>query len=133
MVRVTEGLEQALFKQFFAVWNEVDPALIQLAVQKSGVAGSYCLVLSIVFSLGVINIPLVSLFDYVHRRTITLTVCSLLNLMPIVSYVKYHYVPAIYIMYLSDYCRFLPCTCGWERRGESGGVRRWRASEYRIN
>ncbi len=85
-MRVTEGLEQAIFKQFFAVWNEVDPALIQLAVQKSGVAGSYCLVLSIVFSLGVINIPLVFLFDYVHRRTITLPVCSLSNLTPTVSY-----------------------------------------------
>ncbi len=21
-------------------------------------------------------------------------------------------------MYLSDFCRFLLCTCGWERRGE---------------
>ncbi len=51
MVRVTEGLEQAIFKQFFAVWNEVDPALIQLAVQKSGVAGSNYLALSLVFSL----------------------------------------------------------------------------------
>ncbi len=23
-------------------------------------------------------------------------------------------------MYLSDFCRFLLCTCGWERRGERG-------------
>ena len=32
------------------------------------------------------------------------------------------YVPASYIMYLSDFCRFLLCTCGWERGGarESG-------------
>ncbi len=30
------------------------------------------------------------------------------------------YVPASYIMYLSDFCRFLLCTCGWERRGERG-------------
>ena len=28
------------------------------------------------------------------------------------------YVPASYIMYLSDFCRFLLCTCEWERRGE---------------
>jgi hypothetical protein len=27
------------------------------------------------------------------------------------------YVPASYIMYLSDFCRFLLCTCEWERRG----------------
>jgi hypothetical protein len=51
VVRVTEGLEQAIFKQFFAVWNDVDPALIQLAVQKSGVAGSNFLVHSLVYSL----------------------------------------------------------------------------------
>ncbi len=30
------------------------------------------------------------------------------------------YVPASYILYLSDFCRFLLCTCGWERRGEKG-------------
>ncbi len=30
------------------------------------------------------------------------------------------YVPASYIMYLSDFCRFLLCTCRWERRGERG-------------
>jgi hypothetical protein len=30
------------------------------------------------------------------------------------------YVPASYIMYLSDFYRFLPCTCGWERREERG-------------
>jgi hypothetical protein len=30
----------------------------------------------------------------------------------------YVYVPASYIMYLSDFCRFLLCTCEWERRGE---------------
>ncbi len=30
------------------------------------------------------------------------------------------YVPASYILYLSDFCRFLLCTCGWERRGERG-------------
>jgi hypothetical protein len=30
------------------------------------------------------------------------------------------YVPASYIMYLSDFCRFLLCTCGWEKRGERG-------------
>jgi hypothetical protein len=24
-------------------------------------------------------------------------------------------------MYLSDFCRFLLCTCGWERRGEREG------------
>jgi hypothetical protein len=29
-----------------------------------------------------------------------------------------YYVPASYILYLSDFCRFLLCTCGWERRGE---------------
>jgi hypothetical protein len=23
-------------------------------------------------------------------------------------------------MYLTDICRFLLCTCGWERRGERG-------------
>ncbi len=28
------------------------------------------------------------------------------------------YVPASYILYLSDFCRFLLCTCEWERRGE---------------
>jgi hypothetical protein len=28
------------------------------------------------------------------------------------------YVPASYIMYLSDFCRFLLCTCEWERSGE---------------
>ncbi len=33
------------------------------------------------------------------------------------------YVPASYILYLSDFCRFLLCTCG-ERRGERGGWRR---------
>jgi hypothetical protein len=33
-------------------------------------------------------------------------------------YVSYFYVPASYIMYLSDFCRFLLCTCEWERRGE---------------
>ncbi len=27
-------------------------------------------------------------------------------------------------MYLSDFCRFLLCTCGWERRGERKGERR---------
>jgi hypothetical protein len=27
------------------------------------------------------------------------------------------FVPASYILYLSDFCRFLLCTCGWERRG----------------
>ncbi len=27
---------------------------------------------------------------------------------------------ASYIMYLSDFCRFLLCICGWERRGERG-------------
>ncbi len=27
------------------------------------------------------------------------------------------YVPASYILYLSDFCRFLLCTCGWERKG----------------
>ncbi len=27
-------------------------------------------------------------------------------------------------MYLSDFCRFLLCTCGWERRGERRGERR---------
>jgi hypothetical protein len=27
------------------------------------------------------------------------------------------YEPASYILYLSDFCRFLLCTCGWERRG----------------
>jgi hypothetical protein len=30
------------------------------------------------------------------------------------------YVSATFIMYLSDFCRFLLCTCGWERRGERG-------------
>jgi hypothetical protein len=30
------------------------------------------------------------------------------------------YVPASYILYLSDLCRFLLCTCGWERRGRGG-------------
>ncbi len=30
------------------------------------------------------------------------------------------YVPASYILYLSDFCRFLLCTCGWERRGRGG-------------
>jgi hypothetical protein len=30
------------------------------------------------------------------------------------------YVPASCIMYLSDFCRFLLCICGWERRGERG-------------
>ncbi len=34
------------------------------------------------------------------------------------------YVPASYIIYLSDFCRFLLCTCGWERRVERGGWRR---------
>ncbi len=35
-----EGLETAVFKQFFAVWNEADPATaLQLALTKSGVAG----------------------------------------------------------------------------------------------
>jgi hypothetical protein len=29
----------------------------------------------------------------------------------------YIYVPASFIMYLSDFCRFLLCTCEWERRG----------------
>jgi hypothetical protein len=33
---------------------------------------------------------------------------------------KTFYVPAGYIMYLSDFCRFLLCTCGWERKGERG-------------
>jgi hypothetical protein len=33
---------------------------------------------------------------------------------------KVFYVPASCIMYLSDFCRFLLCTCGWERRGERG-------------
>ncbi len=33
---------------------------------------------------------------------------------------NFFYVPASYIMYLSDFCRFLLCTCGWERRGERG-------------
>jgi hypothetical protein len=32
------------------------------------------------------------------------------------------YVPASYILYLSDFCRFLLCTWGWERRGERGGA-----------
>jgi hypothetical protein len=32
--------------------------------------------------------------------------------------VMFFYVPASYIMYLSDFCRFLLCTCEWERRGE---------------
>ncbi len=27
-------------------------------------------------------------------------------------------------MYLSDFCRFLLCTCGWERRGERRVERR---------
>jgi hypothetical protein len=36
----------------------------------------------------------------------------------------FFYVPASYIMYLSDFCRFLLCICGWERRGERGGWRR---------
>ncbi len=31
------------------------------------------------------------------------------------------YVPASYIMYRSDFCRFLLCTCGWGRRGEREG------------
>ncbi len=37
-------------------------------------------------------------------------------------YRKLHivYVPESYIMYLSDFCRFLQCTCGWERRGDGG-------------
>jgi hypothetical protein len=34
------------------------------------------------------------------------------------------YVPASCIMYLSYFCRFLLCTCGWERRGERRGERR---------
>jgi hypothetical protein len=33
---------------------------------------------------------------------------------------NYFYVPASYILYLSDFCRFLLCTCEWERRGERG-------------
>ncbi len=33
---------------------------------------------------------------------------------------SYFYVPASYIMNLSDFCRFLLCTCMWERRGERG-------------
>ncbi len=46
----------------------------------------------------------------------------------------YHnfYVPASFIMYLSDFCRFLLCTCGWERRGERGGWRRGGARERGI-
>jgi hypothetical protein len=30
------------------------------------------------------------------------------------------YVPESYIMYLSDFGRFLICTCGWESGGEGG-------------
>ena len=35
---------------------------------------------------------------------------------------KFFFVPASYILYLSDFCRFLLCTCGWERggRGSAG-------------
>ncbi len=33
----------------------------------------------------------------------------------------FFYVPESYIMYLSDFCRFLLCTCGWETRGDGGG------------
>jgi hypothetical protein len=37
---------------------------------------------------------------------------------------KNFYVPASYILYLSDFCRFLLCTCGWERgAGEGEGAR----------
>ncbi len=36
------------------------------------------------------------------------------------SKLKKVYVPASFIMYLSDFCRFLLCTCGWERRGRGG-------------
>jgi hypothetical protein len=33
------------------------------------------------------------------------------------------YVPESYIMYLSDFCRFYYVgTCGWERRGDMGGL-----------
>jgi hypothetical protein len=36
------------------------------------------------------------------------------------------YVPASYIVYLSDFCRFLLCTCGWERGGGRGGLEKGR-------
>jgi hypothetical protein len=38
------------------------------------------------------------------------------------------YVPASYIMYLSDFCRFLLCTCEWERGGR-GGLEKGRGLE----
>jgi hypothetical protein len=40
------------------------------------------------------------------------------NLLFLSLWVQYLiFVPASYILYLSDFCRFLLCTCGWERRG----------------
>jgi hypothetical protein len=39
------------------------------------------------------------------------------------------YVPESYIMYLSDFCRFLLCTCGWERRGDRGEAGEGRGPE----
>jgi hypothetical protein len=35
-------------------------------------------------------------------------------------------------MYLSDFCRFLLCTCEWERRGERGAGEGEGARERRI-
>jgi hypothetical protein len=43
----------------------------------------------------------------------------------------YFYELASYIMYLSDFCRFLLCTCGWERRaGEGEGLERGGENAY---
>jgi hypothetical protein len=50
----------------------------------------------------------------------------------IVLIVSRFYVPASYIVYLSDFYRFLLCTCGWERMGEEGGWRERGARERGI-
>jgi hypothetical protein len=48
------------------------------------------------------------------------------------KYSEHFDVPASYIMYLSDFCRFLLCTCEWERRGERGAGEGEGARERRI-
>ena len=66
---------------------------------------------------------------YIHdlsavTDTVTVTVSvtvTVTSAKPIKRKILTHfYVPASYIMYLSDFCRFLLCTCRWERRGERG-------------
>ncbi len=48
------------------------------------------------------------------------------RIISVIVHLNIFYVPASYIIYLSGFCRFLLCTCGWERRGvKDGGEGGW--------